>query len=166
MSVKTMMVAVTFDTDDATAVGIAGAMQALDAVRRALRFQTLVCDGQPGTIEDWLAFDRVVGRPTPKYLQEFPDYGEYIELPKGWVDQSWHNDACPSFFHPAKRTVLFLDYADPKKREHPGNFRYRAYAADEDGGCLGGADEWQVEGDDLHQVLGQLEYHARQPSYE
>ncbi len=164
MSVKTMMVAVTFDTDDVSAQGMATALSGLDAVRRALRFQTLVCDGQPGTIEDWLAFDRIVGRPTPKYLQEFPDYGEYIELPKGWVDQSWHNDACPSFFHPAKRAVLFLDYADPKKRELTGNCRYGAYAADEDGGRIDGG--WEVEGDDLHQVLGQLEYHARQPSYE
>jgi hypothetical protein len=48
---------------------------------------------------------------------EFPDYdvSTLPTIPVGFVDESWHNDACPCF---VKGTLqLFIDYADPAMRE-------------------------------------------------
>jgi hypothetical protein len=27
---------------------------------------------------------------------EFPEYDDNLTIPDGWVDVSWHNNACPS----------------------------------------------------------------------
>jgi hypothetical protein len=48
---------------------------------------------------------------------EFPDYGPLadIRFPNGFVDTSWHNDACPSIEGFGLR--IWLDYAEPERRE-------------------------------------------------
>lgn len=58
------------------------------------------------------------------YREEFPDYTESlgVELPAGWRDVSWHNNAAPSFR--CGRWELYVDYADPAMRELPGFGRY------------------------------------------
>lgn len=61
-----------------------------------------------------------------KYRTEFPDYDNTEEadaiVAAGWLDRSWRNEPCPSFI--IGRTVLWLDYADADKREHPEMGRY------------------------------------------
>jgi len=56
---------------------------------------------------------------------EFPDYRKgLITIPEWlfkepWVDQSYHNDACPTFFHPACEIVVAVNYDDEAKRDYP-----------------------------------------------
>jgi ectoine hydroxylase-related dioxygenase (phytanoyl-CoA dioxygenase family) len=56
------------------------------------------------------------------YQTEHPysgNVGQYWEQLKaaGWVDYSWHNDACPRFFHPERQINLWIEYEDLEKRE-------------------------------------------------
>lgn len=60
--------------------------------------------------------------PSPcHYRIEFPDFGELdVQLPEGFVDSSWHNDAMPSFEKqlPCGNTMrLWIDYVDLAKSE-------------------------------------------------
>ena len=55
------------------------------------------------------------------YRIEFPDYDGHLYIPKGWEDNSWHNDVCPRAM---KRTPdetieysIWQDYVDPDRRE-------------------------------------------------
>ena len=58
----------------------------------------------------------------PKWQQEFPDYplADMPAVPAGFEDTSWHNDTCPSFRDDELGVVIFVDYADPEKRELHG----------------------------------------------
>ena len=62
------------------------------------------------------------------YKTEFPDYDGEFFLPKGWEDNSWHNDVCP---HAEKRdenlgvsVYLWQDYVNPENREYEEGKRY------------------------------------------
>ena len=66
---------------------------------------------------------------------EFPDYpaGDLPTLPAGFVDQSWHNDACPSFVNEALKVQLYIDYLDPAMREcGPAINRFNISTTDDD----------------------------------
>lgn len=64
----------------------------------------------------------------PKYLREFPDYGVLdVTLPLGFTDESWHNDAMPSFAKELPNGYflkLWIDYADQSKSEVPMTSRF------------------------------------------
>ena len=67
------------------------------------------------------------------YKSEFPSYDDTLTLPEGWVDVSWHNDACPSFekaFGDVKYRI-FCDYKDMEKRDCPDWTRFGVYVEDE-----------------------------------
>lgn len=58
--------------------------------------------------------------------REFPSYDDMkgfadllAKLP-GFHDSSWHNDTCPSMHHEGTNTRIWVEYADPEKRENPG----------------------------------------------
>jgi hypothetical protein len=57
-----------------------------------------------------------------RYLKEFPDYDDEVPLDRfpGFVDQSWHNDTCPSFFNQALAMTFYADFVDEEQREFPG----------------------------------------------
>jgi len=64
----------------------------------------------------------------PQYLIEFPNYDGDFYLPKGWIDNSWHNDVCP---HAEKRSAdesiivyIWQEYEDFYKRESANENRY------------------------------------------
>lgn len=64
------------------------------------------------------------GSDTMTYHTEFPDFTLDVEIPAGFIDQSWHNDAMPKFERtlPDGRTMtLWVDYLDPALSEF-GNF--------------------------------------------
>jgi hypothetical protein len=72
----------------------------------------------------------------PSFYLEFSNYGPMdIDIPDGFIDHSWHNDACPSFYNPDLRLVLHTDYADPSRRDTPdlGRFRLYTYGVNSDG---------------------------------
>lgn len=54
------------------------------------------------------------------YRTAFPDFDPATmpAIPAGWNDQSWRNDACPSFV--TGEYTVWIDYADPAKRENGG----------------------------------------------
>lgn len=73
------------------------------------------------------------------YRTAFPDYGELdVTLPEGFVDASWHNDVCPCFEIQTDADAqtghagltLFIDYADPAKRELGEVLRFSATLGD------------------------------------
>ena len=69
------------------------------------------------------------------YKVEFPHYDDELTLPDGWVDTSWHNDACPSFEKEIKGTTyrVWCDFKDPSKSEVGGlRFAVCAYDREED----------------------------------
>lgn len=72
------------------------------------------------------------------FRKEFPgfDPATMPALPEGFVDISWHNDACPSFFDPKAGLRLFVDYEDPAERELTRGFRFSLHTCDEAGDFL------------------------------
>lgn len=53
---------------------------------------------------------------------EFSDFDDMPAIPENWKDISWHNDSCPSF--ECGELLIFVDYADPEKREVATPFRF------------------------------------------
>lgn len=56
---------------------------------------------------------------TPWYLKEFSNYDAELYIPRGWEDNSWHNNACP---HVEKSqgmytACIFQDYKSEDLRE-------------------------------------------------
>src|SRR5215471_6706565 len=66
------------------------------------------------------------------YKTEFPNFpdADMPAIPPGFVDGSWHNDACPSFHNEARGLQIYVDYADPAKREVEGMTRYTVLQID------------------------------------
>lgn len=64
------------------------------------------------------------------YITEFPDYDGEFYCPKGWEDNSWHNDVCPRAMYRIEsetRTVeysIWQDYIDVNRREYEKGKRY------------------------------------------
>jgi hypothetical protein len=54
---------------------------------------------------------------------EFPEYDDNLTIPDGWVDVSWHNNACPSIskscglLDQKLAIVIWCDYKDPTMRD-------------------------------------------------
>jgi hypothetical protein len=67
------------------------------------------------------------------YKSEFPNYDDTLTLPTGWVDTSWHNDACPSFQKVFGDVTfrIYCDYKDMELRENPSWTRFGVYVEDE-----------------------------------
>jgi hypothetical protein len=63
------------------------------------------------------------------YREEFPDFDPATmpNIPEGFVDTSWCNDACPNFCNEAISLAIFVDYLDPQKRDYPDTARFTLY---------------------------------------
>jgi hypothetical protein len=59
---------------------------------------------------------------TVTFSREFPDYptAAMPVFPAGFVDSSWHNDACPSITSAALGLLIFIDYPEVNDRELHG----------------------------------------------
>ena len=77
------------------------------------------------------------------FRTEFPDYPveDMPTLPQGWVDQSWHNDACPSFISEALGLTLWIDYRKVEDREMIGS-RFLVCAVGDNSEALLASDDW------------------------
>jgi len=76
---------------------------------------------------------------TPQKV-EFPDSEKWPNtIPtwlkeEPWVDQSWHNDACPSYFHPACKLIVWVHPDIEEHREDCSKkFYVNSVEVDEDG---------------------------------
>lgn len=60
------------------------------------------------------------------YQIEFPDFDASTmpEIPADFIDQSWHNDVCPSFYNEKLSMTLYVDYADKQLREFTNSERF------------------------------------------
>ena len=75
----------------------------------------------------------------PRIEDEFPDYdiATLPAIPDHWVEDSWHNDACPSFTAADGKLKIYVDYDSPELREFPEiAFRYSISSYNDDGDIL------------------------------
>ena len=90
------------------------------------------------------------------FRQEFSDYPveDMPAIPEGFVDQSWHNDTCPSFVNEALGVQLFVDYLDPEQRElkWPRFSLLRLSDDSSDDATLASTDDW----DEIVRVIDAL----------
>lgn len=91
------------------------------------------------------------------YRESFPDFELGIVLPDDFVDISFKQDSCPSFQNKDLGLILFVDYMDCSKREHPLTNRFHVYNCDTDG-CIG---KLRCEGDYWDTVLAFIEGYRR-----
>lgn len=85
-----------------------------------------------------------------RYREEFPDFPaeDMPNFPEGWTDSSWHNDICPSRMSPDDTIQVFVDYADPDRREMPELPRFSVSRLSESDNP-----ETLLESDDWSEVL-------------
>jgi hypothetical protein len=86
------------------------------------------------------------------YQKAFPDFVLDVELPEGFEDTSWRNDACPSFTHEASKTKIWIDYADTALREFPDSSRFSVEIYEPDT-ILSEDDRWLLWSDDWSEVV-------------
>jgi hypothetical protein len=67
------------------------------------------------------------------YAEEFPEFILDVEIPAGFIDNSWHNNAMPCWVKELPdqhMLVLWIDYADQTKRDFPHNARFVVHITD------------------------------------
>jgi hypothetical protein len=69
------------------------------------------------------------------FRQEFPNFDPATmpAIPAGFVDNSWHNDAMPSFIDEIHHLTLWVNYANPADRDIQGDVRFVLMRTDEVG---------------------------------
>lgn len=93
------------------------------------------------------------------YQTAFPDF-DAATMPNilaGWVDISFKQDTCPGFSATPDALAgtgisVWVDYADPTKREFPESARFSAYMTDVEGNQT-----WEIESDDWAAILAKVE---------
>lgn len=63
---------------------------------------------------------------------EFPRFDLDVQIPEGFKDISYRNDACPSWYHEGQQTLLYIEYAKPEDRDEPEIERARFSLAQQD----------------------------------
>ena len=92
----------------------------------------------------------------------FPEWTvpEGFDLPEGWKDDSWHNDAMPKFVSPCGFYFLWVDYENPDHREWGRNFKRYLIVKVQEAFNVGVSDEEQVllsdSFDDVRQFINQI----------
>lgn len=71
------------------------------------------------------------------YLKEFPDFELDVQVPPGFIDNSWHNDVCPHWSNPQLNLDLWIDYPKASDREMRPCLRFALYETDSDGERIG-----------------------------
>ncbi len=89
-------------------------------------------------------------------LSAFPDFQLDIELPAGFRDVSFVNDSCPSFQNDDLDLLLFVDYADPAKREYPETERFSLIRT-ENGELPLHSNSHLLDTDDLNKIVEKIE---------
>jgi hypothetical protein len=87
------------------------------------------------------------------YKYEFPSFDyELPNLGNGWVDNSWHNDSCPSLDYPLegeKMLRIWFQESNPEERECGGK-QFVLVIGEY------GDSEHLMESDDLDEVLSYI----------
>ncbi len=86
------------------------------------------------------------------YLKEFPDYDSTLPVLDGFVDDSWHNDTCPSLVNVAHGLKLWCEYANPKRRTG-GCKQYILYHVNDDNWS---DDNYVMESDNIEEIKKEI----------
>lgn len=89
---------------------------------------------------------------------EFPDFDQSTlpTIPEGFADESWHNDAAPSFYSEALQLRLWVDYADPAERETFSGGRFTLQHEPRVDGMIGDETSDLVSVDEWADVLAHI----------
>ena len=69
------------------------------------------------------------------YAEEFPDFTLDVEIPAGFTDNSWHNNAMPCWVKELPdqhMLVLWIDYANPEHGDFIHSVRFAVHITDID----------------------------------
>lgn len=93
------------------------------------------------------------------YGEEFPNFPpeDMPQIPSGFEDISWRNDACPNFANDALGLAIFVDYLDPAARDYPDTKRFTLYRMDENSVTA----EIILDSDDWAEILDAIAAFAR-----
>lgn len=92
---------------------------------------------------------------------EFPRFDSDLPVIDGFVDTSYHHDACPSLTNKELALQLFVDYANPDLSEYPAERksgdvgRFQLIQIEKDGEILDNPETY-ANTDDLDQVLAAI----------
>lgn len=141
--------------DAATAIGIAKTL----STEGKLKWEV------SGSVPAVIDYEAEVTTATPPYgtlAHEFPDFDRATlpAIPAGFFPAHWHNDICPHWQfgenHETANPTLWIDYADPARREMPDGKRFTLHwrinpPTDNAELCLEWTDDWS-------QILATLEH--------
>lgn len=81
------------------------------------------------------------------YRDEFPDYppASLPPIPPGFIDESWHNDTCPSWRDETRKLAIYIDYPDATAREWEGSPRFTLLdTSDDESVAIISTDDWEA----------------------
>lgn len=91
---------------------------------------------------------------TLTYKDHFPHRTPInVEIPAGFVDDSWRDDVCPKFINLDMGLLLWVEEPDPAKRETPDWPRYRLERVKRSPDVYDFLDEVVVESENYDDVL-------------
>lgn len=69
-----------------------------------------------------------------KWKIEFPEMETLgIDIPDGFIDESWRNDIMPSFYDKDNNLAILVDMEKSEDREFPESLRYHLVTTDSQG---------------------------------
>lgn len=80
--------------------------------------------------------------------------GFEFPLPNGFKNDSNRNDICASIYSDSLGLKIFIDQADPSKREEPSYPRFAAYKTNEDGEIEDSINDMVFQSEDFKALLG------------
>lgn len=116
---------------------------------------TRVTEKMQTAVGEWLASRRHLHE-LPPYRAEFPRFGVLdVVVPEGWIDESWHDEACPSFTR--GRLRIWIDFANPEDREAGGLTRFCLMREDGPGAGTTELDRMLCSTNDWAEVLEEIQ---------
>lgn len=85
---------------------------------------------------------------------DIPKRVEDLILEGRLVDESWHNDACPSFSRPGSEARLWIEHPDPTLRDSGMEYRFFVSKSTDEEDVV---EEPLYVGDDLEAAIRALE---------
>lgn len=88
------------------------------------------------------------------FREEFPTFNPDTlpAIPEGWTDNSWHNNACPSF-NTGRGHIVFVDFADPADRDNGPEIKRFSVQVDPE---IANVDDPLLDTDDWQEVIAFL----------
>jgi hypothetical protein len=71
-------------------------------------------------------------------VESHPLYVPAVLLKTPWIDTSWGNDSCPSFWNKEKGLKVFVEFDADEDREDHNCFKYAVLIVDEEGQYIHG----------------------------